>query len=326
MSTIKAEIPQSQTERNDEFEIVRLKNSSSYISNILGLIITPNLRNFLLTRKNDYDLIHIHEHITYQNILVYKFAKKYKIPYIHQAHGSLPKRDKFLRKWFFNFFFGFRLLNGASKVIALNQGEVQQYRNIGIPKEKIAVIPNGINLSEYTNLPSTGSFKRKINIPKNEKIVLYLGRIHWIKGIDILVNAFANIATKLNDVTLIIAGPNDGYLNKIQTMIKAHKIENRVLILGPLYARDKLAAFVDANVFVLPSRYEAFPITVLEAVACKTPIILTENCGAKEFFRSRVGLVVKPDSKLLSEKLFDILTNDDLQSLFKENSRLIIKK
>jgi len=156
--------------------------------------------------------------------------------------------------------------------------------------------------------------------------VLFLGRIHKIKGIDILVKAFAKLIDKLDGVRLVIVGPDDGYLGELEALIKALKIEDSVLISGPLYGRDKLEAYVDAYVYVLPSRYETFPMSILEAVACGTPLILTENCGIAEYFRDKAGLVVKTDSHSLQEALLEMLMDREKQKTFRENCKTVIQK
>jgi len=244
-----------------------------------------------------------------------------------QAHGSLPRIGAWRKlKWFYDALFGYKLLRDASRVIALSRVEAEQYRCMGVPEEKIAIIPNGIDLSEYANLPPKGSFKKKFGIKEEEKIVLYLGRIHWIKGVDILVKAFANVIKKLDNIRLVIVGPDDGYLSELRALIKALRIENKVIIAGPLYGRDKLEAYVDADVYVLPSRYEIFSMSVLEALACGTPVILTENCGIAEYFRDKAGLVVKPDSNHLGEALLEMLLNQDKQKVFRENCKTVMQK
>lgn len=233
-------------------------------------------------RKNlkHFDIIHMHNYRSFQNIIVAHYALKYGVPYVLQAHGSLPIIIMNQRlKWLYDVFFGYKLLRGASKVIALSSAEAQQYNNMGVPEKKIEIMPNGIDLSEYGDLPPKGCFKRKFGIDEDEKIVLYLGRIHMIKGIDILVNAFANIVDKFNDVKLVVVGPDDGYLGELEAFIKTLKVEDNVLILGPLYGRDKLEAYVDADVYVLPSRYETFPMTLLESYACSRPVIVS-NVGS----------------------------------------------
>jgi glycosyltransferase involved in cell wall biosynthesis len=219
-------------------------------------------------------------------------------------------------------------LRDASKVIAEGQEEAEQYKAMGVREEKIVVISNGIDLSEFSDLPPKGCFKKKFNIPEDKKIILYLGRIHKIKGIDFLVKAYAHLTKSMNfnDAILVIAGPDDGYLRETQALINSLKIDDIVLLTGPLYGRDKLEAYIDADVYVLPSRYENWGLTALEAVACGTPVILTENCGAAKYFKDKVGLVVKPDSSHLAEALLEMFLSQDKRELFRENGRTLIEK
>ena len=289
--------------------------------------ITPDITKHTKEGIKRFDLIHMHNYRSFQNLVVHHYAKKYGVPYVLQAHGSLPTiMAKQRLKRIYDVFFGYRLLRDASKMIALSPVEAEQYRRMGVPEEKIAIIPNGIDLSEYANLPPKGSFKKKFGIKEEEKIVLYLGRIHKIKGVDILVKAFANVIKKLDNIRLVIVGPDDGYLSELRALIKALRIENKVIIAGPLYGRDKLEAYVDADVYVLPSRYEIWGITFLEALACGTPVILTENCGIAEYFRDKAGLVVKPDSNHLGEALLEMLLNQDKQKVFRENCKTVMQK
>lgn len=117
-------------------------------------------------------------------------------------------------------------------MFALSKKEVEQYKAMGVPDDKITVIPNGIDLSEYEDLPPRGKFRAKYGISEDRKIILYLGRIHKIKGIDFLIEAYANLVkNKFNDALLVIAGPDDGCLRKLQALIKALRIEDNVLVL-----------------------------------------------------------------------------------------------
>jgi len=189
--------------------------------------------------------------------------------------------------------------------------EAEQYRGMGVPEEKIAVIPNGIDLSEYADLPPKGCFKKKFIIDEDEKIVLYLGRIHRIKGIDILVKAFANIVEKLDDVKLVVVGPDDGYLGELEALTKALEIENNVLIAGPLYGGDKLEAYVDADVYVLPSRYEIWGMTVLEACACGKPVVASRLGGLMDLVVDGVtGYLFEPrDVEQLTKHILSLLND-----------------
>jgi glycosyltransferase involved in cell wall biosynthesis len=292
-------------------DVFYFKNLSMLLVKWSKLFLTPALNRKMQSDLKLFDIIHIHEYTTYQNIVVHHYAKKLGIPYVLQAHGSLPKIGRQTRKWFYDAFFGFRLMKDSAKVIALSEVEVGQYESAGVPAKKIALIPNGLNLSEYVDLPSPGSFKKKLGLDKNQRILLYLGRIHEIKGVDILVRAFATIVHKLDSVKLVIVGPDDGYLAKVQALIKSLRIENKVLILGPLYGVAKLEVYVDADVYILPSRYEIFPMTILEAYACGKPVIASNVGRANELvIEGDTGLLFESENaKELANKIFSLMND-----------------
>jgi glycosyltransferase involved in cell wall biosynthesis len=274
---LKSRIDEKCFTKGDGIQTHYMKNLSMLLVRKSKLFITPEIIPRIIREGQNFDIIHLHEYRTFQSLVVARYAKNHNIPYVLQAHGALPRIiSKQGLKWLFDTLVGREILKDASKVIALNNIEAEQYATLNVPHEKIAVIPNGINLSEFNDLPLRGSFKKKFNIHPDEKLVLYLARINKIKGIDILVKAFANILHKLDDARLVIVGPDDGYLSETKALIKALKMEDNVLVSGPLYGRDKLEAYVDANLFVLPSRYETFPIVVLEAYACSKPIIASK--------------------------------------------------
>lgn len=313
------------SENLEGIKIFYLRNLSLFLAshNLCIPIISPFVLNNQIRK---FDVIHLHTFRSMLALYVSYYAMKYEIPYVIQTHGSLPKKTKKAFKSLFDKMFGYRVLKNASKVIAVSKLELEQYKTMGVPEEKIAVIPNGIDLSEFANLPPNGSFKRKLGLEKNTRILLYLGRIHRIKGVDILIRAYANIVERLDNLKLVIAGPDDGYLSEIENLIRKLEIENRVLVTGPLYERDKFEAYVDAETYVLPSRYEIWGMTILEAVACGTPVILTENCGVADYLGNEVGLVTKPSIRSLSESLLEILLDDKTQQFFRDNCKTVVKK
>ena len=309
--------------------IYRFELFSKRLSKQNIMVANPEFVSWVKKTLENYDCIHLHGYRNLQNIVIHHYAKKYSIPYVLQAHGTLPRiMVKQRLKWGYDVLFGYRLLRDASKVIALSRMEAEQYRGMGVPEEKIAVIPNGIDLSEYADLPPKGSFKKKFGIDDDEKIVLYLGRIHWIKGIDILVKAFANVIKKLDNIRLVIVGPDDGYLSELQALIKALRIENKVIITGPLYGRDKIEVYVDADVYVLPSRYETFPMTLLEVYACAKPVVASKVGKSKDLVIDNVtGLSVEPvNAEHLASAILYLLNNDDKAEEMGLRGKQFVKK
>ena len=295
------------------------------IANIGLFLFSPGMKRWLKDNIEKFDIIHMHNYRSYQNNVVYRFARKFDVPYILQAHGSiLPFFAKKRLKRVYDWVWGYKLLKYASQLIALTNTELQQYQKMGVPKEKIEIVPNGINLSEYENLPERGKFRKKYGINDDEKILLFLGRIHQIKGIDLLINVFADLTKKLDDLRLVIVGPDDGYLATVKKQIDNLNIGNKVLVTGPLYEPDKLEAYVDADVYVLPSRYETFPVSVLEACACGTSVIVTDRCGIADSV-DKIGYVVEYDKSQLTDTILDLFGSGELRAGLGKKGKKLVK-
>ena len=280
----------------------------------------------------EFDVVHVHSWMQFPDVLIHHYATKYGVPYVLQVHGSLPRiMAKQRLKWIYYVFFGYRLLRDASRVVALTQKEAQQCRKMGVSVEKIELIPNGIDLSEYGNPPSRDFFKKRFNINENKKIILFLGRIHKIKGIDILVKAYAYAVKELglDDVLLVIAGPDDGYLNELKKLLSSLKMTNDVLFLGPLYGRCKFEAYVNADLFVLPSLYETFPNVILEAYACSRPVIASNVESISDIvLHGKTGLLFRAcDIKDLAEKIkYMLLHPEESKQMGNEARKLVEEK
>ena len=311
----------------DGIKVHYIRNISLMSAEKLNLFITPQLISQCKQETKKFDVIHLHEYRTYQNIVVHHYAKKYSVPYFLQAHGSLPRVvAKQNLKRVYDVLFGYELLRDSWKVVALSQNEAEQYKSMGVSKEKIVIIPNGIDLSDYANPPPKGAFKKKFKIPKNEKIILYLGRIHKSKGIALLVKAYSQLIyrMKLKETMLVIAGPDDGYLYEARSLASFLGLSNSVLFTGFISAEDKLKALIDADVFVTPSFY-GFPITFLEACAVGTPIVATTTGDYLEWINGNVGYMTPPSVEELVDAIHRILHDNELHEKFSRNCREIVK-
>ncbi len=324
LKDLHSRLPRKDQQQVDTYQVHYFHTSPILLAKRLRLIITPKLPLALNKWISTFSLIHLHEYRTFQNIVTSLYATKREIPYILQAHGSLPRiMDKQFIKKVYDKYFGNRLLNSLSGAIALTRLEFNQYINRGVPSEKVSIVPNGIDLKEYETLPPQGTFKTRYNLHK-KRVILYLGRIHKIKGLDILVKAYAAYnCTEKDDTILVIAGPDDGYLFELRRLIQTLSLQDRVVITGPLYDQEKHEAFVDADLFILPSIYETFPSSVLEASACSLPIIASSVGSIPDIISdSQTGLLFPSgDVQQLSDKMKKILSNPTLATQLGKNAR-----
>lgn len=322
----------------DGIKVDYFKNLSNGFK-LKTMLDTPLAAPFKIRKDiKDYDIVHIHEHRQTLAIIASYFARKNNIPYIVQAHGSvLPFFQKEGLKNLFDKVFGFKILHNASCVFALTEVEKEQYLKMGVDEERIEIVPLGINLEEYENLPSFGKFRSKFNIAENDKLILFVGRIHEIKGLGLLIDAFNDLINQnyeknsLEDtgghsIKLAIVGPDDGYLTELEDKIKEYSLEENVIITGPLYKEEKQEALVDCDLFVMPSKYESFTTSGLEAMACSKPLVLTKNNHIHDWVDGNVGLACEDNKDSLREAIEKVLFDEELSQIFAENGRKLINE
>ncbi|AKB50220.1 Glycosyltransferase [Methanosarcina barkeri str. Wiesmoor] len=301
------------------------RNLSNYLTK--RNIVIPYYLPFIARIKiQDFDVIHIHEHRTLLAVIVHYYSKKYNIPYVLQAHGTLPNTiGKQNLKKIFDVLWGNKILKDASKLISVSNTEVDQYLQMNVPIEKMVIIPNGIDVDSLSSLPEKGSFRARYHINQKHAI-LYLGRLHKIKGVDFLLRSFVELVKDIDDSVLILAGPDDGYKDKAKEQIREFGLEKKVIFTGYMGPMDKISAYLDADILVYPSSFEIFGLVPFEAIMSGTPVIVTDDCGCSEFIkRASCGYLVKyGDVTDFKCKMRLMLENPEIGNKFVENGQKYI--
>lgn len=324
----------------DGIEVYHFRNLSNHLAH-KNLAIAPSMAFALSKLVGSFDVVHLHEYFHFQAALVHHYATKKSVPYVLQAHGSFPiiKKlnsermllSKSQSKRIFNIVFGHSIINDAGKIIASSRVESDQFQQAfaDFPLDRVVHLPNYVDLRSYEDLPERGHFRRKYNIDERVKIVLFLSRIHERKGADLLVAAFSKAKQTMDfPAILVIAGPDEGNVRTLKSLARKLAVENHVIFPGLLSSREKLEAYVDADVFVLPSRdrYESFGNVVLEALACGTPVIVTDNCGVSEWIGTDVGYIIEFDEEQLCDALHAVLGNERLSKTLGNSGKKLIRE
>lgn len=259
------------------------------------------------------DILHSHGLWTYTSVVSMNWQRKTGKPVIIHPHGMLDawalKNSKW-RKRLAMLFYERRNLEQAACIRALCQSELESIRALRL-RNPVCVVPNGINLPE---LPS---FKDDRQSPRR-KLLLYLGRLHPKKGIDLLVQAWAGLkqTQDLSDWTLAIAGwDQGGHEDELKNLATASRLAwsdlrdqpdpvaflqqapndlPPLVFTGPCFGEAKSRLYQESDAFVLPSFSEGLPMVVLEAWSHAKPVVMTPMCNIPEGFAASAAIRVEP--------------------------------
>lgn len=297
---------------------IEVKSFKSF--NIGFFIFTPYMAEWLNQNLKDYDIIHLHNFRSYQNVVVSKYAKKYDIPYIIQPHGSAKIIGKKNSKKLFDYIWTNNIVKNSKKIISVSKTEEKQLIGLGIAEEKIETIYNGINIGKF-NVDCSSKKSDK------ESQIVFLGRINKFKGIDFLIKSFKEVLKEFNNLKLIIAGPDDGNKKDLIKLIKKLKIDDKVTFMD--FVEDVNEVYHSADLLVYPASYEIFGLVPFEAIMCGTPVIVTKNCGCGEIITESNGgyTVDYGDINGLKKAIIFALKNrEDSQNKVKNGQKFVLDK
>ncbi len=285
---------------------------------------------FLDTKLVDFDLVHIHEIWHYPAYAAFCAARKYKLPYLFTIHGEISDwglRQKALKKKIYRLCILDRMLGKASALHAITNMEKYQLNKLGF-ETPVAVIPNGVKSAEYNNLPDPSELVRRYPELKGKRVVLFLGRLHPKKGLDTLARSFIELAGHFDDVVLLVVGPNEaGTRESMETILGgggSRGLLDRVIFTGLLTGKDKLAAMSCADLFVLPSHSDVLGLAVLEAMAARLPVIITDACEFPEVAANGAGLVVEIDDMQVADAIVKLLSDASLRKSMGQQGRKLV--
>lgn len=218
-----------------------------------------------------------------------RIARKHHIPYMMTPRGCLEPWAyqgqnfiKNIKKKIAMLIYQKKDLQKASCILATAKMEADNIRALGI-KAPIAIIPNGIDVSEYKCRPA--EFKTSV-----KKQILFLSRIHQKKGIEFLVNAWEILKKKYPDWNVVIAGNGEeAYINKLKKLIVTKGLQNCIEIVPPIFGEAKYKLYCESSLFVLPTYSENFGMVIAEAMSCGVPCITTNGTPWQELNEKKLG-------------------------------------
>lgn len=256
------------------------------------------------------DIIHIHSLYVFSTAAAAFWCRQLGKPYLMRPHGSLDpylrRRNAVMKNLYMNLIERSNL-DGAAAIHFTTEEERDLVADLGLRSPPL-VVPNGLNTEEYRFLPSRELFLERYPHLRGKRLLLYLGRINFKKGFEVLIPSVQHLLKERPNLHLIIVGPDDGFGEVVRRLITQSGIVPHVTFTGMLSGSDKLAAFAAAELFVLPSYSENFGIAVIEALACGLPVCISDRVNIwREVVQAGAGLASPPEIAPFSNALGDLL-------------------
>jgi len=274
------------------------------------------------------DVIHLHGLWQSHGRRGASAARTAGVPYLIAAHGMAEPwalRHKRWKKRLYLALIESRNLRQAACLHALSRPEVGHLRQLA-PWTPICFIPNGVDLEFFSEMPPRDALEQDHPELSSKFVLLFFGRVHVKKGLDLLAEAFREVGPDFHDLHLLVAGKDDGAWKPFSQRMKELGFSRRVTYLGHVTGDRARQVWAAADAFVLPSYSEGFSMAILEALACSLPCLITTACHFPELAHAQGAIVVDPEKHAMTQGLRNLLELSDIERRrLGQNGRQLIK-
>lgn len=319
-------------ENDKGVEVYRVDNYMITPNNFIDWIMQLNFNlvakaSELIAKEGKFDVIHAHDWLVANAAKTLKHA--YNIPLVSTIHATESGRNSGIHDE------TQRYINDTEWMLTYESTEVIVNSNFmkghiqglfGLPFDKINVIPNGINLTNFNGIERDYEFRRQYALD-NEKIILYMGRLVYEKGIQHLIAAMPKILDNYHDAKLIIAGKG-GMIDELKAQVEYMGISNKVYFTGYLDAKQVQKMYKCADVAVFPSTYEPFGIVALEAMLAGVPTVVSDVGGLNEIVEHGVTGMKSyaGNSNSIADSILTLLYDHALAANVAKNAKAKVKE
>jgi glycosyltransferase involved in cell wall biosynthesis len=280
-----------------------------YVSQSVGFMYTPDLLPALCLVLRSIDIVHTQMPFVYPTQAAARAAIARHIPLFYSQRGvfdSSRLRFRGLKKSIYIRLVERPIMNRATGLVALTPEEVGSFEALHV-RTPIHLVPNGIDVMRFRRSPTPGSLAG-MGISDAHQVILFMARLHELKGPDVAVDAFIAIAQRHPDAILVLAGNDEQVLLPgLRARIADANLTSRFIAPGMVTGQGKLDLLARADVFVLPSVGEGLSMAILEALASGTPAIISRECNLSIVAEAGAGAVVQRSAAAFADALVEFL-------------------
>ncbi len=273
------------------------------------------------------DIVHLHTVWEFPVYYGHAMSLRFDKPYVISPHGMLDRwslEQHALKKRIYLWRMGQSIIAGAGAVHFTSRPEAERSRFMPM-QDKAIVIPLGVTLSDFGN-PDEKAFYHKFPKLSGNRFILFLGRLHTKKRPDLAIRAYQKISRDFKNHYFLMAGPGEVQdVLKLKKIVNDYGLQNRVLFSGMLDRSLALAAYRQADLFVLSSRQENFGLSVAEAMASGCPVVVSPQVNlSEEIEKANAGMVVLPNEEAMAQSIRRLLQNSNLREQMGQNGRQLV--
>jgi len=293
------------------------------------LHLSAEMRQWLNKSAPDFDVMDIQGVWSFVTVHAATASLRAGVPYVLTPHGQMARwdwRKMPWRKWGFFGAFLRRTWRCATAIRFVSEGEVDDsMANAG---HRRMVIPYWVDRPATKDLENCRlELARKMDLPRDAAVILFLGRVSAQKGVLEIVEAFENLWRTRKDVVLIVAGPLDGeYGAQVRRVAARAASAQNIRFLGPVYDERKRELFCAASLFITLSKNEGLPVAVLEAMAHGLPIVATSQAHLPEISRYEAGIIVRSNPENVARALDSLLSDQARLREMATNARKLVQE
>jgi glycosyltransferase involved in cell wall biosynthesis len=264
-------------------------------------------------RVSDFDLIHIHSLWNLAATWAADAARDANIPYVVSPRGMLSetclRQRHYVLKHAYAWALERRTVQAAARLHFLNADEFRASRNGWFKNPRHFIAANGVKLDPDSTKPDL--FRARVPEFENRRVMLFLGRLHGIKGLDLQLQALQQLIPKHPDLIWLLIGPDGGEWRRLKSLIRQAGLEAHVKWMGPIMDDVRYSALAAADVLLQTSFYECQSMTVNEALAVGVPLVVTDSINYAEVESAGAGYVVRRDPAEVARAVESILESSD---------------
>lgn len=280
---------------------------------------------FLDAEARRFDLVHSHQTLSYSTYAAFRAARNHALPYVLSLRGELAEeclRHKRYRKWIYRQVLLNGIVRSADALHIVSRAEASHAAVLGYHTPTF-LVPNGIFLDEAVP-PATVDLTVEYPRLAGKRVILFIGRLHWVKGLDVLARSFAMVAGEFPDSVLLVVGPDEGARGTMESILRSNGVLEQAVFTGLLTGDHKRAAFQCADLLVMPSYSEGFSNAILEALGASLPVVISDRCNLPEVAEHGAGFVVPSNDMAVCEAIGKLLSDDGLGARMGHNGRNLV--